>query len=527
MNRAALAGQIVANCRDLAGQIADLEQRVRTPGRTRPGPTVSPRLQENLAFIRQAFGQSPDLKVRELRCGPQLGWRAAVVYLDGLVDKRTVFEDITKPLVLFARDLPALPAAEAPALMRETIFPAGDVDARADLAGAIGEILGGKAALLVDGAREALLFGVQGWEHRNVEEPENEAVVRGPRSGFVETLLVNIMLMRRAIPSARLWVEVHEIGTVAPTKVAILSVQGIANPSVLEEVRRRLRAIRTEWVVGAREIEEQIGDRGWSLFPTVDSTERPDRVAAALLEGRVAILVDGSPFQLIVPTVLWHALQSPEDYSTSFYFSVFTRFMRLVGLLAGLLLTPVYVALGTYHHQMIPTTLALSMLASRVTVPFPTVVEAVMLELILEGLREAGLRLTRVAGQAVSIVGGLVIGEAAVRAGLVSPLLVIIVAAGAIASFTMPTYVFTLPIRLLRFAMIALAGTFGLLGILSGLMLLLFHLASLRSFGVPFLAPIAPSRPPDMRDVLTRPPSWLAGGAPLQPRRGAGRVSGA
>lgn len=481
----------------------------------------------NTDFIDHALGQSPDLKIRRIRCGPRGAWRAAVLYLDGLIDKHTVFEDVIKPLMLFTPDLPDAPPPEALPLMRETVFPAGDVDGKSDLSGVISEILGGKAALFIDGAAHALLFGVQGWEHRKPEEPLNEAVVRGPRVGFVETLLVNISLLRREIPSHRLWVELHELGAVGKAKVAVVSICGITKPELLEEVRRRLREVRGSQI-RARQIEEQITDRRWSLFPTSDHTERPDRVAAALLEGRVGILIDGTPFALIAPTVFWQALQSPEDYYSNFYFASFTRVMRMIGLLGVLLLTPMYVALATYHQEMLPTTLALSLISSRATVPFPTVVEALLLEFILEGLREAGLRLPRVAGQAVSIVGGLVIGEASVRAGLVSPLMVILTASSAIASFTIPNYMMTLPVRLLRFVFIILAGTIGIFGVISGLMVLLFHLASLRSFGVPFLAPFAPGRTDEMGDIFVRPPAWLARRSPrLQPRRGPGRAANA
>jgi spore germination protein KA len=263
-------------------------------------------------------------------------------------------------------------------------------------------------------------------------------------------------------------------------------------------------------------LEEFIEDNPYSPFPQVVHTERPDRVTASLLEGRVAILTDGTPFALIVPAEFITLMQSPEDYYERYMVATAIRWLRYIGFAMSLLLPSLYIAITTFHQEMIPTRLLISLAAAREGVPFPALVEALMMEFTFEALREAGIRLPRAVGQAVSIVGALVIGQAAVQAGIVSPLMVIVVAITGIASFMNPAFNIALTMRLMRFPLMLLAATLGLFGVMVGILAILIHLAGLRSFGVPYLSSLAPLHTKDLKDVAVRAPWWAMDNRPAE-----------
>jgi len=299
------------------------------------------------------------------------------------------------------------------------------------------------------------------------------------------------------------------VGRVSQTDVVIVYIDGIVSKTILEEVRARIGRIQIDGVLESGYIEEFIEDSSWSPFPQIQNTERPDIVCAGLLEGKVAIMVDNTPFALIVPMTFWTGLQAVEDYYERSIYTTFIRLIRYSLFNIALLLPSLYVALSTFHQQLIPTNLLISIANSREGVPFPTFVEALLMEFMFEGLREAGIRLPKAVGSAVSIVGALVIGQSAVQAGIVSAPVVIVVSTTGIASFAIPRYNFGTAYRLLRFPMLILAGTLGLYGIISGLFLMIIHLLNLRSFGVPYMSPVVPQIPRAMRDVFVRAPRWM------------------
>jgi spore germination protein KA len=368
--------------------------------------------------------------------------------------------------------------------------------------------MAGNTALLIDGEKTALVLGTKGWESRSIEEPPAEPVVRGPREGFTEKMFTNTVLVRRRIKSSRLKLELMKVGLLTKTDIGIMYIDGIANNKVVEEVKKRLGRIDTDGILESGYIEEYIQDEWMTPFPQVLSTERPDRVVAHLLEGNVAILVDTTPFVLLVPVTFFHFLQSPEDYYTQWMATAMIRILRITAVNIALLLPALYIAITTFHQEMLPTSLLISIASAREGVPFPAFVEAFIMEAVFELLREAGIRLPRPVGQAVSIVGALVIGQAAVSAGLVSPAVVIIVALTAIASFSMPNYAGAFPLRIIRFPLMVFAASLGLYGIMMGLIAILIHLCSLRSFGVPYISPIAPFNRNDMKDLVIRFPLW-------------------
>jgi spore germination protein KA len=370
-------------------------------------------------------------------------------------------------------------------------------------------ILDGGTALLVEGAGTGLAVYLPQSEGRAVQEPAAEPVIRGPREGFTEHLSDNTAMLRRRLRSPQLRIESLRIGRSSWTAVVMIYLRDVADPGVVAEVRRRLEDVEIDSLEDSSYLEELIEDDPYSLFPTILNTERPDAVAASLSEGRVAILTDNSPSALIVPVSLWSFLQASEDHYQRYPIATFLRLLRL-GLAAVSLLGPaIWVAVLSYHQEMLPSALLLTVAATREGIPFPAIVEALLMEIFFEALREAGVRLPRPIGQAVSIVGALVIGQAAVQAGIVSAPKVIVVAATGIASFTIPRFTLGIALRLLRFGMMLLAGTLGLFGLMLGLIMLLYHLCALRSFGVPYLSPVAPLSLTGLKDSLIRGPRWL------------------
>ncbi|MBC7326146.1 MAG: spore germination protein, partial [Moorella sp. (in: Bacteria)] len=365
----------------------------------------------------------------------------------------------------------------------------------------------GDTVLLVDGHAAAIINGARGWEARAISDPVAEPTVRGSRESFVEDLRVNTSLLRRKIKSPHLKIEALRLGEVTNTDVAVAYIEGIVNEKLVAEVKSRLERIKIDAVLETGYIEELIEDNPFSPFPTVNHTEKPDRAAALLLEGRVTILVDGSPFVLTVPNLFVEYLQAPEDYYERFLFASAVRLIRFVSMILSLTLPSLYIAATSFHHELLPTPLLLSIAAQREAVPFPVFIEVLIMELSFEILREAGVRLPRPIGQAVSIVGALVIGEASVRAGLVAAATVIVVALTGIASFTF-FYSFSIAFRLLRFTLMVLSAALGLLGLISGLAVITIHLCSLRSFGVPYLSPMVPTTGVDLKDVVLRSPWW-------------------
>ncbi|NMB36221.1 MAG: spore germination protein, partial [Firmicutes bacterium] len=312
----------------------------------------------------------------------------------------------------------------------------------------------------------------------------------------------NTSLIRRRIRSPNLWIESMEIGDLSKTEVAFAYIKGLAGEEMLGELRSRLKRIELDGILASGYIEEFISDNPCSLFPSILSTERVDRVVGSLLEGRVAIFVNGSSFALVLPADFGLFLQAPDDYFEPFPLGAFIRFLRYISFFIALFLPGIYVAVLTFHPELLPLPLLVRIQAAREGVPFPVVAETFFMEAVFEILREAGVRLPMIVGPAVSIVGALVLGDAVIRAGLVSPGTVIAVAFTAIASFTAPSFNFGLAARILRFVMIILGAIFGLLGIQFGLLVLLIHLVSLRSFGYPYMAPFAPFIWGDMKDAL-------------------------
>jgi len=471
---------------------------------------LSSSLDENLRRLKAVFAGCSDVVFREFNFAQNRQIRLALVYTDGLVDKSLVSNQIMKalslevPLVASGKEIGKEQALEF--IVRQGLC-VHQVEYADRLEKAVNAVLSGDTVLLVDGHATALINGVRSWEARSVEDSITDKVVRGPRESFVETLRTNTSLLRRRIKNPALKIEMITLGRVTQTDAAIAYVEGIASPGLLKEVKERLRRLDIDGVLESGQIEELIEDNPLSPFCTVNHTDRVDKVAAQLLEGRVAVITDGTPYVLTVPALFIEIVQDPEDYYQRYLFSSLVRITRFIAVLAVLLTSPLYVAIITYNPELLPTPLLLSIAAQREGVPLPAFVEVLLMEFVFEVLREAGLRMPQPLGQAVSIVGALVVGEAAVRAGLVGAATVIVVALAGITSFSF-CYTGSITLRVIRFPMLVLAGFMGLYGVLIGVFTLVVHLSSLRSFGVPFLSPVAPLIFSDQKDFLVRAPWW-------------------
>jgi spore germination protein KA len=469
---------------------------------------IASSLRKNKKTIQAIFNNCADVKFREFELGTVPPVKLMIVYIDGLVSTADIHISTLDKLMLLNGLMEEVSANNTLHLIKNKLLPIGQITEDNDFVSITGKILAGDTALFIEGEKKALVLGARGWESRAIAEAESEPVVRGPRDGFTEKMLTNIILIRRRIKTSRLKIETIKIGVLTKTDIGILYIDGIANDKVVEEVRFRLKRIDTDAILESGYIEEFIQDEWLSPFPQVLSTERPDRAAAHLVEGHVVIVVDTTPFVLIVPVTFFHFLTAAEDYYSRNFITMAVRLLRLVAINIALLLPSVYIAVITFHQEMIPTALMINVAGAREGIPFPAFVEAFIMETTFELLREAGVRLPRPVGQAISIVGALVIGQSAVAAGLVSPAMVIIVALTAIASFAIPNYSGAIALRLLRFPLMILAAMLGLFGIMVGLLALLIHLCALRSFGVPYIAPIAPFVMSDLKDFIFRFPVW-------------------
>ncbi|MBM7654668.1 spore germination protein [Neobacillus cucumis] len=344
---------------------------------------------------------------------------------------------------------------------------------------------------------------------RAVTMPEEEYSVVGPKESFVESLSTNINLIRKRLPVSELQVKEMIIGTLSKTKVSVLYIEGIANEENINTVMQRLRNVQYYQILDSSYIAQIIADNANSVFPQLIDTERPDRASAALAEGSVVILVDGSPHSLIGPTTLISFFSAFDDYFVNWQLASAIRILRLLSVSFSILVTPIYVAVLSYHYELIPKDLMVTLVSSRRVIPLPPFLEALILELTIELLREAGARLPTKVGQTIGIVGGIVIGTAAVEAGLTSNVLLILVALAALASFTTPVYRMGNAIRLIRFPFLFFAELWGLLGIAMASIFLIGHLLRLTSLGRPYLEPIYPPRINDLKDAFVRLPlSW-------------------
>jgi len=465
----------------------------------------------NVEKVKEILKDCDDVVYRDFKVGAKQNFSLCIVYVDGLINKESVSDFVLESLMEGARGLEPSPKGikdNLIELITKGNISITEIEEVSTIEETIDAILSGETALFIDKYDKAIILSSRGWPTRSINESQVETVVRGPRDAFTETLKVNTTLIRRRIKDPKLKVKMVQIGRRSKTDVAVMYIEDIANDDILAEVFTRLEKVDVDAIVESAILEEHIQDDYYSPFPQIENTERPDSVAASLYEGRIALVVDNTPSVLVVPATIGTIMQSSEDYYTRWVVAGITRIIRYIAAAVAVLAPGLYIAITSFHPGLLPTRLAFYVAGTRVNVPFPAVIEAFLMEITIEFLREAGTRISGPIGTTIGIVGGLIIGQAAVEAGIVSPLMIIIVAVTTVASFTIPSYEFAAALRFYRFFVMVLASILGLYGIMLGIILMLTHLADLNSFGIPFTSPFSGLglNTGDLKDVLARVP---------------------
>ena len=455
---------------------------------------VSKQLDINLKKMQEKFvsDKNSDIIFRQFIVGKR--HKAFIMFIDGMVDRETINNYILRQLMspnLF-QDQDTTEERTVIEYIEENVLAVHDTKNEKVFEIITRQVLNGLTALFVEGCDSCLLFETRGYEKRSVGKPITENVIRGSQEGFNENLRTNITLIRRIVKNSSLVNEIVPIGKENNSCCGILYIEGITNPKIIKEVKRRIANLEVGFIHGDGMLEQLIEDNPFMIFPQVLRTERPDRAAHFLMSGKVVIVADGTPFIIAVPTSIFSMLQTSEDSNMKWQFATVLRGIRFFGLLISTVLPGAYIALTLYHQEMIPTDLLIAIAQSRENVPFPVVIETILMELSFELIREAGLRVPGVIGTTLGIIGALILGQAAVAANIVSPILIIIVAVTGLGNFTSPDFALGFSIRILRFSLILLGALAGFYGISIGLFIIGGLLCSIKSFGVPFLAPLGP-----------------------------------
>ncbi|WP_084783327.1 spore germination protein [Bacillus dakarensis] len=469
---------------------------------------ISGTLDENVMYMKEMLGESDDFVIKHFKVFGKVS--AVLMYVNSLTDQNRINNDILKPLMykpehLLKKDI--LLDELISILFSEILY-----DSKAKLNSEFDELVNvtllGETVIVIDGIEEAIHIDTRKVDKRSIDSPETEQAVLGPREGFIENISTNIALVRARLPTADFVVKTMKIGRLTKTTVAFCYIKGIASEQVINEVEKRLSEIDIDAILDTGYLEQFIEDNPFSPFPQTQSTERPDKTVSNLVEGRVAILADGSPFALLVPVVFNQFYQTFDDYSSRFLMGSFARLARMLALVFSLIFPSLYVSFISFNPELLPTEFAVAVAGGRAGVPYPAVIEVLIIEISMEVLREATVRMPKQVGGALSIVGVLVVGEAAVNAGLASPITVVVIALTSIGSFATPAYVAAFALRMLRFPILVLAGIFGLYGVVVGVIFIFNHMLSLKSFGVPYMAPVSPGNSQGMKDVVIRSPLW-------------------
>jgi len=461
-------------------------------------------LDDNMETVKRIMNIPPnkDVILRELTSA---GFRACLVYLEGMAARAVVDQFILQPCQQ-AAEAKVHPEERADYLIRQVIA----IDDAKKIGGfqeLTEQVLMGKSVLMIDGCTEAVAMETRGYEKRSVDKTTSESVVYGPKEGFVESLRTNITLIRRIVQTENLVSDIFTVGTEMPTLVSLMYIKGVVNEKALEEVRRRVRSLNIPQCPGTGYLQQLIEDHPYSLMPQMLETERPDRAASCLSDGQIVIVVDGSPYALVAPVSFWHLIHASDDSFMRWQYGTFVRLIRMLGIALSLLVPGVYVALTLFHQHMIPMELLTSIIETRAKVPFPVVVEVLIMETAFFLLNEASTRVPSLIGSSVGLVGALILGQAAVAASIISPILIIVIALTGLGNYTVPDYGVGLGIQIARLSIVFAGAVLGFYGIVLAVGLMLTYLCSMTSFGEPYMAPVAPFRPHN-GDIVMRAPLW-------------------
>ena len=461
-------------------------------------------LKELLDELKKRFANSADLTIREMTLISRSNTAAAMITIEGLCDKEQLAQSVINPLLVY--DFKTLSPDEITDKILSSVIGSCDVIELTTVDKLITLITSGFAVLAVDGAKVCYAIGVQGYSYRSVSEPESEVVQRGSREGFTEPMRVNMSMLRRRIKSPDLVFEQMTVGSDSRTQLMICYLQNSVSEELLENLRSRLNSCDLDVVLASGYLSDYLEDEGTSrLFSGVGISERPDAVCGKLMEGRIAIIVDGTPAVIVVPRLFVEEFQGVDDYSNRTYYATFIRLMKYLSFFLSVFLPGLYVALAQFHPEYIPTWILIRTSESLAQTPFPVTVEVLLITFVYEIMKEAGLRIPKSLGHAVSIVGALVIGESAVSAGIISSSTLMVVATAAICGYV--TSSLYPPIMMLRFLFILVGGFTGLWGIVLATAVVIISMCSKTSLGVPYMSSLAPFSLKTMRDVFVRA-SW-------------------
>jgi len=480
-----------------------IDDKVTNLNKPIDGSTLSKSLKSNISLLKNLFADNDTLILRNINNSYNSELKYCVAYCDGGVSSEIINESLIKPLILSKEIEPGTDLIKT--IEKQVIF-INESKKTKEIKDIITSITYGDTILFAEGSDEALILNTKGFTLRSVTEPESEKTLSGPREGFCESLMINLSLIRRRLRTNDLKMKFKSIGTRTNTTACICYLDSIVNKNILNEIERRLEKIDIDGILDSNYIAELIRDARFSMFRTIGYTERPDVIAAKLLEGRVAIIVDGTPTTITMPYLFIENFQSNEDYYLSFFYTSFARVLRIVGFFLTIAIPAIYIAAGDFNIEMIPTSLLINIASERQSVPLPAALECFIMLITFDILRETGIRMPSKVGQALSIVGALVIGQAAVEAKMVAAPMIIVVALTGITNLLVPKL--NAPIIYIRLGLLFLASSFGFFGLLIGLACILIHLLNLYSLGVPMISASGNLQYQEVKDIAIRAPWW-------------------
>ncbi|HDX9707865.1 TPA: spore germination protein [Bacillus thuringiensis] len=466
-------------------------------------------INDNLNFIKNALNHTVDFKTQQI-----INSDVLIAYIETIVDKQIIQQKIIDPL--FQKIMQSNEIVDS--IQTVIHFEMKQVSI---LSEAIEDLINGNTLLLLNKFPFILSIETQSTEKRSITEPTSEKIVRGAHDGFIEDLSTNINLIRKQIKNPNLTVRNFILGKTIKTKVSLIYIKNLTNSDLLHKIEKRIKAISIDSAVPSSYLEEYIQDSKLSPFPQILNTERPDRVIGNLSEGRAILLEENNPNALILPVTFFAFYQSPDDYNSRWGVGSFFRFLRILSFFIAVGLPALYISVISFHFEVLPNELITPIKSSIQGIPYPPIIEALIMELTIELIREAGIRLPTTISQTIGIVGGLVIGDAVVKIGLISNAMIIVVALTAIASFVVPSSEMSNSVRLLRFPFMVAAATGGFIGMAFTFMILVTHLCKLESFGIPYFAPLAPFNFKGLKDSIIRAPAWKLDKNPsgIQPKK--------
>ncbi|MDD2621263.1 MAG: spore germination protein [Syntrophomonadaceae bacterium] len=497
-----------------------------------PDLKLSVNLAETMNLLKPYIEKSADIISRSFYVGFEEQLEGYAVYINGVINADTLNQHILRPLMLRAKNQsqPDLGVGSFADTISKTSIMVGQIKKNDKLPELVQSIFDGMLVLLFDGQDEALVIDIHAGQQRAVDEPPGERSTRGPREGFIENIDVNISLLRRRLRDPRLVVQKTVVGQRSRTQVAIVYIEDLADPHLIQEVQNRINKINIDGITATGYIEKLTEDNPYSLFPQTWSTERPDKATMKLLEGRIMITADGTPLVLMLPSLFIEFFQTSEDYYERTFVSTYIRCLRYLSFFIAVSFPALYIAILSFQPQLIPSDLLISLARARKEVPFTVFFETLIQEIIIQMVIESGLRLPASIGQTVGVVSGIILGQAAISAKLASPGIIVIIAITTISTFALPSSGLILSTRILRLPLLLLSASFGLFGFSLGWLMIITHLSGLSSMGVPFFAPLAPARYADWKDTFFRTFIWKMNerpaSIPLQDRRRQGNTGG-